>query len=388
MMRADEHLQWLVVSGSRNDLDPTDEESTTLEEAGGPGAEDVVGRVEAILQQMPDDEIVDVGEFRRALDVLLRNVHRTARKLDEDPTAPLDADDSQSLEAVVRTDGTRPSLPVRGDAVDPGHPLAGQWQHTLADRAAELTTALQAVGRIEPANATSRNFFGTGWVVDAGQGLVLTNLHVLHAMWRRLPHLIARTATGLRVFDGAYIDFVAETGSSRSRRFRIVEATPSGIDGPGFARLDVAVLKIEPMDAEDDVVPPPIPVSADPDGPKGNLESLCVIGFPGAPRVTSGFSEGVDWGWVNATLFGHRYGVKRLAPGITHQPLGSLAGDSRPWVFGHDATTLGGNSGSPTLAWGEGAFGLHFAGASVLRNCAHAVSACADELRALAVPVS
>jgi hypothetical protein len=89
-------------------------------------------------------------------------------------------------------------------------------------------------------------------------------------------------------------------------------------------------------------------------------------------------------------LFGGRFGVKRLAPGIAHQPLGSLEGDSRRWVFGHDATTLGGNSGSPVIAWlnrGNSGFGLHFAGASVDSNCAHAIAQCRTELEAMGVPV-
>jgi len=59
-------------------------------------------------------------------------------------------------------------------------------------------------------------------------------------------------------------------------------------------------------------------------------------------------------------------------------------------VFGHDPTTLGGSSGSPVFNWldaAPGSFGLHFAGASVDTNIAHAVAACATELRAIGVPV-
>jgi hypothetical protein len=172
-------------------------------------------------------------------------------------------------------------------------------------------------------------------------------------------------------------------------RIRIVEAVPSGIDGPQFARLDAAVLRIEPADGDPDP-PAAIPVLPDQDGPRGNLSSFCAVGFPAPPSFSGGLHEGVDWTWVNGTLFGNRYGVKRLAPGTAHKPLGSLAGDPRHWVFGHDLTTLGGNSGSPLLTWlapPHGGFGLHFAGASVDTNIAHAVAACAAELRNLGVPV-
>lgn len=371
-------------------------ESMNADDVGSPGADEITGRVEATLRRMPPEEIGEPREFDRALDVL-RVTQRAARKLDADSTAALSLDEFVALEAVIRTDGTRPSLLVRDDAVDPSHPLVGDWADTLTATREALRGATRAIGRIEPADATSRNFFGTGWVVDAGRGLVLTNLHVLAALWQRLPHLMARTPTGFRVYDGAFIDFAAESGSTSTRRFRIVEATPSPIDGPGFARLDAAILRIEPLRIEPepphdgvvpDEVPRGVPVVSDPDGPRGDLLSFCVVGFPGPPRFISGVHEGVDWAWVNATLFGNRYGVKRLAPGTANRPMGTLPGDDRHWVFGHDATTLGGNSGSPVLAWGDGAFGLHFAGASVDTNCAHAVCACGDGLRSLGVPIT
>lgn len=166
--------------------------------------------------------------------VLLRTTARAARKLDADPTAPLSPGETGALEAVIRTDGTRPTLLVSNDAVDPTHPLAGDWSDTLVAKRDALRGPTRSVGRIEPTNASARNFFGTGWVVDADRSLVLTNLHVLTAMWQRLAHVMARTRTGFRVYDGAFIDFAAESGSAATRRFRIVEATPSTIDGPGF----------------------------------------------------------------------------------------------------------------------------------------------------------
>jgi hypothetical protein len=391
------HLRSLVAARSVADREGIPVESVDQDEAevAPPRAGDVTGRVEAALastlDRVPPDEVGDPREFRRALEVLLRETQRVARKLDDDPGAPLTPTETAVFEAVIRTDGTRPSLLVRGDAVDPQHPLAGDWSGTLAATRDALRGRIRAVGRVEPANATARSFFGTGWVVDAGAGLVLTNLHVLEAMWRRLSHRMEPSGTGFRVLGGAFVDFAGESGSARTNRFRVVEARPSGVDGPGFARLDAAVLRIEPTDGGQPDPPAAIPVLADLDGPHGNLASFCVVGFPGPPPYTGGMHEGVDWTWVNMTLFGNRYGVKRLAPGIAHRPLGSLGGDSRGWVFGHDPTTLGGSSGSPILNWLEaapGGFGLHFAGASVDTNVAHAVVICAEELRAIGVSVS
>jgi hypothetical protein len=246
---------------------------------------------------------------------------------------------------------------------------------------------------VEPLNATARSFFGTAWVVDHEAGLVLTNLHVLEAMWRTLRHLMERTDHGFRLFgDAAFVDFAGESGSTRSNRWRVVEARPSPVDGPGFTRLDVAVLKVEPSrDAEGDLLPSAIPVVPDSDGPRGNLSSFCVVGFPAAPRFSTGVYQGVNWDWVNSTLFGNRFGVKRLAPGNAHRPLGMFANDPQHWVFGHDTTTLGGNSGSPLVSWLDpepGGFGVHFAGANVVTNFAHAVAACDEHLHALGVPIT
>ena len=355
-----------------------------------PRPDDVLAHVDETMRRVPESDMGDPLEYRRALAIFMRRAEGALRKLDANPDAPLDRGDTLALEAVIRTDGTRPSLLVRESAVDPDHALAGDWRETLAATRETLRERIAAIGRIEPANAAASNFFGTGWLVDAAAGLVLTNLHVLEAMWRRLPNAMIRNDTGFRILPGAaFIDFVAESGSLAVNRFPIVEARPSGIDGGGFERLDVAVLKIgdAPPDAR---LPAAIPVVADLDAARGGSASFCAVGYPGRPPFTAGVHEGIDWVWVNTTLFGGRYGVKRLAPGVVHKPLGAFPDDPQIWIFGHDATTLGGSSGSPILAWQanqRGAFGIHFAGASVDTNCAHAIAECRDTLEQLGVPV-
>jgi V8-like Glu-specific endopeptidase len=385
---ASERLRRLVTARSQADRAGVALESVPIEESTPPGAADVTGRVEESARRMAEREDVDDRDFDRALEVLLRTTDRAARRLDDNPDAPLPPDEVFALEAVVRVDGTRPSLLVRNGAADPRQPLAAAWTGQLATAGDGLTTAIAAIGRVEPAHPTGSGFFGTCWVVDHRNGLVLTNLHVLVDMVKRLPHAVTRTATGFRFFDGAFVDFAAESGSADVRRYRVVEATPSHVNGTGFAQLDAAVLRIEPLPDGPQDVPDALSVTPDPDGPLGRLASHCIVGYPARPVYESGIAEGVDWTWVTRTLFGNVYGVKRLAPGMTHHPLGSLPGDKRRWVFGHDATTLGGNSGSPALAWTGNAFGLHFAGRSIDTNYAHGISAIATELRALGVPIS
>ena len=384
---AAERLRRLVTERSWADRAGVTLESVPLEEAAPPGAAEVTGRVEQAARHLAERQDVDDRDFRQALDLWLRTTDRAARRLDNNPDAPLPPDEVYALEAVVRADGTRPSLLVRSGVVDPVQPLAAGWTGQLAAAGDRLTRAVAAIGRVEPTHPSGSDFFGTCWVVDDRNGLVLTNRHVLDAMVERLPHAVARTTAGFRVFDGAFVDFAAESGSADVRRYRIVEATPSQVYGTDFARLDAAVLRIEPLPDGPQDVPDALTVSADPDGPLGRLASYCIVGYPAQPVYASGTIEGVDWAWVTRTLFGNVYGVKRLAPGMTHRPLGSLPRDKRRWVFGHDATTLGGNSGSPALAWTDSAFGLHFAGRSIDTNCAHAVSAITTELRALGVPI-
>jgi V8-like Glu-specific endopeptidase len=397
MNHASPYLRRLVAARTRAKKAGLAAESVKADDVGAeepPHTDDVLGRVEGVMRHMPADDIRDPDEFERALKTFLHHADRGLRTLDRDPWASLDRDASFAVEAVIRTDGTRPSLLVKNGTVDPDHPLARDWRDTLFAVRDKLRGRIAAVGRVEPATPGSNNFFGTGWLVDKGKGLVLTNLHVLEAMWRRMPNAMLKNSNGsFRVLEGAaFVDFAAESGSLVKKRFRITEATPSGIDGSGFARLDAAVLRIEPIagDNPSPALPEPIPVISDTDGPQGNLTSFAVIGFPGPPPFTSGVHEGVDWMWVNATLFGGRFAVKRLAPGQAHKPLGTLAGDSKPWVFGHDATTLGGSSGSVVLAWlnqDTGGFGLHFAGASLDTNCAHAIAQIQDRLKQLGVPV-
>jgi Trypsin-like peptidase domain len=392
-LTATDRLRSLVAARSIADREGTTLESVPFETASrsGPDADAVAGRVESVLTpgRRPDDEVGDPAEYRRALDTLLRVTRGATGKLDADPAAPLTRLEATVFEAVVRIDGSRPSLLVRDGAVDAEHPTAGDWSTTLAETQDRLRGPIAAIGRVEPANPGAGNFFGTCWVVDAGAGLALTNRHVAEAVWERLPFRVEQTDRGFRVVDGVFVDFVAESGSLRQNRFRVVEAILPDEDGTGFERLDAAVLRLEPLDGAADL-PAAVTAGADTDGPMGVLGSFCVVGFPGRPPFPGGVHEGVDWTWVSTTLFGNRYGVKRLAPGTAHRPLGSFPTDSRRWVFGHDLTTLGGNSGSPVLNWldpAPAAFGLHFAGASVDTNVAHAIAACAEQLRGMGVPV-
>jgi endonuclease G len=108
---------------------------------------------------------------------------------------------------------------------------------------------------------------------------------------------------------------------------------------------DVALLKLR----QDLLLPPPIPILGD--APKPG-DRLAVVGYPAYdPRY------GVDALEAAKSIFGSIYDVKRLSPGeVMEVPAGG-------WYFTHDATTLGGNSGSVVLDLASGmAIGMHFRG--------------------------
>ncbi|TWA66335.1 trypsin-like peptidase [Azospirillum baldaniorum] len=347
------------------------------------------------LDRLPADEIADPVTFARARDLLLKQTTRTLTKVRQSGSkAVFTPKELSSMEAVIKLDGTRPSLMLRDGEVPANHPFLGTWKDEVKGASYAIARTAASVGRIEPKRGGPANYFGTGFVIDHGRGLVLTNRHVLEAMWRRLRDVIDLKNGRFTFLDGAYIDFVGEVGSMRRNRFKVVEAMAVGPDATGNERLDAAVLKIRPLTtdeakAEQQVVgdvPRAVPLSNELDGPLGQFTSFCVIGFPGTippPAERQGTEGKVDWQWVAYELMGGRHGVKRVAPGIVHKPLGSLEDDPKQWCFGHDATTLGGNSGSPVLAWkesGEPAFGLHFAGATIQTNYAHAYGPIHDEV--------
>lgn len=368
-----------------------------------PHPDDVLGPVVTALRALPEDEKGDSAAFEAALKTLVSHSSAAMARYRAGGHDPFTPDERASLEAVVKADGSRPSLLLRNGEANADHPLAGAWKEVIVGTRETVRRLAASVGRIEPARPTSRSYFGTGWVVDHAKGLVVTNRHVLDAMLARATTLYESKGTGYRIHEGVFMDFDCETSVDSVNRFRIVEATPARAAGEAFAELDVAILRIEAMAGEGGSrtdIPEAVRVRADSDAVvKRTLPSMCIVGFPGPPPATTGTTVvaghgTIDWAWVDSALFGGggKYGLKRLSPGLVDREVGHLgAADPRKWIFGHEATTLGGNSGSPVFAWTANAkgyaFGVHFSGYVIETNRAHAVANAADGLRALGVPV-
>lgn len=255
-----------------------------------------------------------------------------------------------SLEAIVRTDGSRPSFLIRDGDVDRSTSPVGSWDGALNTNAAKLRDSVACIGRIDlPSSA--QGFEGTGFLIQ--DDLIITNRHVLQAVARR-------NDDGVWSFkEGAAIDFGYEFRARQSvgrRALRSVVFTGSrAIIGSGplnHTKLDLALIELEPA-PPDDRPRQTLALDISGDWARPDLP-LFTLGYPANPPVGS-----YDFTLLEQ-LFQMTFGYKRLAPGLVMKSQAKVHG----WTLAHDATTLGGNSGSVILVVGRehAAAGLHYGG--------------------------
>jgi Trypsin-like peptidase domain len=307
---------------------------------------------------------------------ILRGAASALAKAD-DPNARYTFRERAGLEAVVLTDGTRPSLTVKGGFVDLGNPEIGDWDQPFQAFGDAMKGVIAAVGRVNI--PTSVGYAGTCFAI--APDLVLTNRHVLEEIARQDSN---GTWTLLHP-EATTIDFVAEAGGQTLTNNKVISVVLAGADPINrqinFAHLDLAVLKLDPamgllaavtLEASTDAL--------------GEGREVYLVGFPARPRTHYGEGmplAGYETSEVMASVFKWKFGVKKLAPGKVDKVPGDLAGDAKGWVFSHDASTLGGNSGSAVVDLsidGARVVGLHFGGLARKENWSHAVARI-DELR-------
>lgn len=293
------------------------------------------------------------------------------------------------FEALVRLTG-RPALRVRSGSIDLADPRIGLWHDELfllLDQS-KLVERMRAAGRIDANGA----HMGSGSVV--GPGLVLTNRHVLQAFAAPVPRRENPERWEL-TSDAVTIDFAEEPSSATAAtRFRItgvVGAGASYIDPQSidFSDLDAALLTVESTNAAGQALPAPVGLVRKATR-LDKASKLLVVGYPARPGVLPTKDGAIDLEVVRrlGELFGLDYGTKYVAPGEVQASVGTLHGDTPGWVVSHDATTLGGNSGSCIFdfAGPQGAVALHFGGGWRRANYAHSLGACARAGNVLADP--
>lgn len=299
-------------------------------------------------------------------------VKEVTREIAEAGRLPSQLDQAVALEALVKLKG-RPAFPLHDGTVDPGDPLFGEWGGSVVATPG-LPELTRAVGRINSAG----DHIGTGFLI--GPGIVMTNRHVLEAIAEEIRG--AGAAHWMFPHDPPTIDF-SET-SNGSRQFQFTGILAAGVDPTvglvNFAHLDMALLSVELTNAARQSLPEPLGCIADTAETTSKGE-LYVVGYPARPGtsamldpVTGQFSSEVAKRL--GEIFNVKYGRKYLSPGLMENPVGAVPNDAEAWTFAHDATTLGGNSGSCIVGLSSplGAIGLHFGGATLTANYAHALA--------------
>lgn len=262
-------------------------------------------------------------------------------------------------EAIILREVRPPLLVSDGMFVPPEDPLpevAAQLTRLSQspDRVASIRAATGLVGRIAFLNVPGRGHHGTGWVIrrDAeDSAIAVTNRHVAEAfaladgrgayMFRTLPNFADMALE---------IDFIRERGNPLRQDARVVQVLfMSPARGPDLALLRVRGEELRKMVFPADVLPPTA-------SPRMEM-NIGVVGYPG-------FSPDADPA-VQYHYFRGVFDVKRIGFGLVTSLL-----DDAP-EFTHDATTLGGNSGSVVFDTDTGALvGLHYGGITGTANYA------------------
>lgn len=243
-------------------------------------------------------------------------------------------------EAIVKRFG-RPVLLVRNNTFDV--PVSDTWSATLYPNKSKLDAAIPSVGRVELVSAVPP-YIGTAWMIT--KDIAVTNRHVALEFASR---------------ENGKWGFRAMPNGNRMRMrvdFREEHLQTVTLD----AEITEILFVAEPVNSEPDIafirlksnglpLPPPLPLF---EGTLRDRQKLAVIGYP-AEDSRNGAAD-------QSRIFANIFDVKRIAPG-------EVTGTDGGFVFTHDCTTLGGNSGSPIVDIETGTVvGLHFAGEYLLDN--------------------
>ena len=239
------------------------------------------------------------------------------------------------FEAIVIADVfKRPALLVRNNTFE--QPQSSTWRSILNPQRSKLEAAIRSVGRLELKNHPSLPYAGTAWMI--AQDIAITNRHVASIFARKQGASYSFISGPLGKLE-ARIDFREEHNILTTSEVVIDKVL--FIADQGDSNPDVALVRI----AKGTRLPDPIVLF---DGKVKAGQLTAAIGYPANdPRNPASAVTGI---------FGSVFEVKRFSPG-------QVTGNPRGFMFTHDCSTLGGNSGSVVIDIETGrAIGLHFAG--------------------------
>lgn len=204
-----------------------------------------------------------------------------------------------------------------------------------------LDAAIPSAGRIEVSNHRL-SWLGTGWLVR--ENVLVTNRHVALEFAREEAGFPFRV-NALKRQLSAKVDWFREHDQPTESVFRITKVLHIEPE----ASFDVALLEVHPTGENGQAQPTKIELATEADFKAlGTGAWVGVIGYPAYDSRNNDADQ--------QRIFDGIYNVKRLAPG----QLRAIRPDG---LVTHDATTLGGNSGSVLIDLRSGkALALHFGG--------------------------
>ncbi len=265
------------------------------------------------------------------------------------PTEDIDFFNTRLVsEAIVLITG-RPVLLIRDGVIEQAE-LASVEEMLKGIRNA-MVKPINSVGRIELLDHDTYEWCGTGWRIE--DDLIVTNRHVANIFAQRQEQVFKFRLNQMGKQVRARIDFREEYKGTISEEFGIAEIlwiADDTSDAP-----DVAILKVK----KEQGLPPPVSLTSK------KVDARLPIGVVGYP-ARDGRNDPV----VMSDVLNDIYDVKRFAPGEVVWP-----GEGN-WYLTHDASTLGGNSGSAVFdLTSQEVVGLHFGGS--FRKTNYAVKASA-----------
>ena len=265
------------------------------------------------------------------------------QKLAEDRVQEITPSEMFGLEAIVLP-RNRPVAFVRGESYDD---LDGPWVSLNDDVVKKRIAALlPLIGRVEVPSSPILPYAGTGFVV--GQGLIATNRHVAQIFAQGLGLTIRYRA------GDAAIDFKRQVDAPDDERTAYLSVRAVEMIHPYW---DMALLRV-------DGLPTGRMLRLSVKSPEELLDrNVVVIGYPARDERSDAA--------LQDRIFNRTYNVKRLQPGVIRARAKVQSFENAVNALTHDASTLGGNSGSAVIEVDTGeVVALHFAGEYLKANYA------------------
>jgi endonuclease G len=265
------------------------------------------------------------------------------QKLVEDRVQEITPNEMFGLEAIVLP-RNRPVAFVRGNSYDD---FDGPWVSLNDDVVKKRIAALlPLIGRVEVPSSPILPFAGTGFVV--GQALIATNRHVAQLFSQGLGLTIRYRA------GDAAIDFKRQIDAPDDDHTAYLSVRAVEMIHPYW---DMALLRV-------DGLPTDRMLRLSVKSPEELVDhNVVVIGYPAR-------DERNDVA-LQDRIFNKTYNVKRLQPGVIRARARIRSFENTVNALTHDASTLGGNSGSAVIEIDSGeVVALHFAGEYLKANYA------------------